>query len=155
MAAAGAIAPKNMAHRRRSTIVSCDGLQTKLPVVLVDGCIALPAPGQPTTHILKPPMPHFSATKENETFAMRLAAAVGLSAAPVEPRKIADRPYLLVTRYDRSIDAKSVAHRLHQEDFCQALGIPPEHKYAVEGGPTFRTGFALLRLQHPGLRLRF
>jgi hypothetical protein len=35
--------------------------------------------------------------------------------------------------------------RLHQEDFCQALSIPPEHKYAAEGGPTFKVGFQLLR----------
>jgi serine/threonine-protein kinase HipA len=130
---------------REGLRLSLAGVQTKLPVVLVDGRIALPAPGQPTTHILKPPMPRFSATTENEAFAMRLAAAIGLSVAPVEPRKIADRPYLLVTRYDRSIDAKGIARRLHQEDFCQAVGIPPEHKYAVEGGPTFKTGFALLR----------
>jgi serine/threonine-protein kinase HipA len=36
-------------------------------------------------------------------------------------------------------------HRLHQEDFCQALGIPPERKYASEGGPTFKSCFTLLR----------
>jgi serine/threonine-protein kinase HipA len=35
--------------------------------------------------------------------------------------------------------------RIHQEDFCQALGVPPERKYASEGGPTFRDCFALLR----------
>jgi serine/threonine-protein kinase HipA len=58
---------------------------------------------------------------------------------------VAGRPYLLVTRYDRRFDADGQAHRLHQEDFCQALGIVPERKYAVEGGPTFRTGFDLLR----------
>jgi serine/threonine-protein kinase HipA len=55
------------------------------------------------------------------------------------------RPYLLVTRYDRRFDANGQAHRLHQEDFCQALGIVPERKYAAEGGPTFKTGFDLLR----------
>ena len=50
-----------------------------------------------------------------------------------------------MTRYDRRFDASGQAHRLHQEDFCQALGIPPERKYAAEGGPTFKTGFDLLR----------
>lgn len=35
--------------------------------------------------------------------------------------------------------------RIHQEDFCQALGVPPETKYASEGGPTFKDCFALLR----------
>ena len=35
--------------------------------------------------------------------------------------------------------------RVHQEDFCQALGVYPERKYASEGGPGFRDCFALLR----------
>jgi serine/threonine-protein kinase HipA len=35
--------------------------------------------------------------------------------------------------------------RLHQEDFCQALGFPPEHKYQQEGGPLLRDCLALLR----------
>jgi serine/threonine-protein kinase HipA len=125
--------------------LSLAGAQSKIPIVLVDGQVALPAPGQPTTHILKPPMTRFPATTENEAFAMLLAAALGLSVAGVEPRRVKDRPFLLVSRYDRSIDATGAAHRLHQEDFCQALSIPPEHKYAAEGGPTFKVGFQLLR----------
>ncbi|MDZ4777129.1 MAG: type II toxin-antitoxin system HipA family toxin [Alphaproteobacteria bacterium] len=125
--------------------LSLAGAQSKIPVVLVDGAIALPAPGQPTTHILKPPMTRFPATTENEAFAMRLASAIGLSVASVEARRIKDRPFLLVERYDRAIDEAGVARRLHQEDFCQALGIPPELKYAAEGGPTFKVGFQLLR----------
>ncbi len=76
--------------------LSLAGAQQKLPVVLVNGRIALPLPGQPTTHILKPPIARFSATTENEAFAMRLAVAVGLNVAPVEPRSIAGRPFLLV-----------------------------------------------------------
>lgn len=35
--------------------------------------------------------------------------------------------------------------RLHQEDFCQALGIPAARKYQSEGGPSLDDGFALLR----------
>ena len=35
--------------------------------------------------------------------------------------------------------------RLHQEDFCQALGIAPEYKYQNEGGPDLAQCFALLR----------
>jgi serine/threonine-protein kinase HipA len=76
---------------------------------------------------------------------MSLAAAVGLPVAPVQARTVAGRPYLLVTRYDRRFDESGQVRRLHQEDFCQALGIPPERKYAAEGGPTFKTGFDLLR----------
>lgn len=125
--------------------LSLAGAQSKLPVVLFDGVVALPAPGQPTTHILKPPIARFPTTTENEWLVMRLAAALGLTVAPVEARTAAGRPYLLVTRYDRRFDDTGRARRLHQEDFCQALGIPPERKYAAEGGPTFRSSFDLLR----------
>ncbi len=125
--------------------LSLAGAQSKVPVVLVDGAVALPAPGQPTTHILKPPISRFSATTENEAFVMRLAAAVGLDVAPVEARVVRDRTFLLVQRYDRAGGDDGNVRRIHQEDFCQALGVPPETKYASEGGPTFKDCFALLR----------
>lgn len=125
--------------------LSLAGAQSKVPVVLVNGAVALPAPGQPTTHILKPPISRFTATTENEAFVMHLAAAIGLDVAPVEARIVQDRKFLLVQRYDRAIGADGIVRRIHQEDFCQALGVPPETKYASEGGPTFKDCFALLR----------
>jgi serine/threonine-protein kinase HipA len=125
--------------------LSLAGAQSKVPVILVNGAVALPSAGQPTTHILKPPMSRFSATTENEAFVMRLASAIGLDVAPVEPRIVRDRTFLLVRRYDRSRGEDGVVRRIHQEDFCQALGVPSETKYASEGGPTFKDGFELLR----------
>lgn len=125
--------------------LSLAGAQSKVPVVLVDGAVALPAPGQPTTHILKPPISRFAATTENEAFVMRLAAAIGLDVAPVEPRIVRDRTFLLVQRYDRARGDDGRVRRIHQEDFCQALAVAPETKYASEGGPTFKDCFALLR----------
>ncbi|GAK32368.1 putative kinase Y4mE [Iodidimonas nitroreducens] len=125
--------------------LSLAGAQSKLPVVLVDGAVALPAPGQPTTHILKPPISRLKATTENEAFVMRLAAAIGLDVAPVEARIIEGRTFLLIKRYDRAFGPGGMVRRIHQEDFCQALGVPTETKYASEGGPTFKDGFALLR----------
>ncbi|NRP75124.1 Serine/threonine-protein kinase HipA [Ensifer psoraleae] len=125
--------------------LSLAGAQSKVPVVLIDGQIALPLPGQATTHILKPPIARFKGTTENEAFVMKLAAAIGLDVAPVEPRSAEGRSFLLVERYDRARDDSGVVRRIHQEDFCQALGVPPETKYAGEGGPTFRDCFELLR----------
>ena len=125
--------------------LSLAGAQSKVPVVLVDGAAALPVPGQPTTHILKPPIQRFPGTTENEAFVMRLAAAVGLDVAPVEPRVVRDRTFLLVERYDRSANAGGGVRRVHQEDFCQALAFAPERKYASEGGPVLKDCFALLR----------
>lgn len=125
--------------------VSLAGAQSKLPVVMVDGRIALPAPGQPSTHIMKPSIERLPHSTENEAFAMQLASSIGLSVAPVEPRRVGDRTFLLVTRYDRELTAGGHCRRIHQEDFCQALGIAPEKKYAKEEGPTFGTSFGLVR----------
>ena len=129
----------------RGLRLSLAGAQPKLPVVLAGGRIALPAPGQPTTHILKPPIARFPATTENEAFAMRLAARLGLDTAPVEAYAVADGHCLLVTRYDRRREADGTVRRLHQEDFCQALGVLSSRKYAAEGGPGFRQCFELIR----------
>src|SRR2546426_1089704 len=73
----------------------------------------------------------------------RLAAAVGL---PVPATEIHEKPttYLLVERYDRVRDALGVVKRLHQEDFCQALGVLPENKYESEGGPKLADCFRVL-----------
>jgi serine/threonine-protein kinase HipA len=76
---------------------------------------------------------------------MRLVAAVGLQVAPIEPRRLSNRTFLLVERYDRETMADGGVRRLHQEDFCQALGFPPENKYAGEGGPGFKACFDLVR----------
>lgn len=125
--------------------LSLAGAQSKLPVLVIDGQIALPAPGQPTSHILKPPIVRFAGTTENEYFCMSLARAIGLDVAPVEMRSAADRPFLLISRYDRVVSPSGELVRLHQEDFAQALGVPSHRKYASEGGPTFPDCFALLR----------
>ncbi|QQR69864.1 MAG: type II toxin-antitoxin system HipA family toxin [Alphaproteobacteria bacterium] len=125
--------------------LSLAGAQAKVPVVVADGAIALPEPGQATTHIIKPPITRFPATTENEALVMRLAAACGLNVAPVEARVVRDRPFLLVQRYDRDFGADGRVRRIHQEDFCQALAVPPETKYAAEGGPTLQDSFALVR----------
>ncbi len=130
---------------REGLRLSLAGAQSKIPVVLVNGEIALPAPGEATSHILKPPIERFSGTTENEAFAMRLAKKIGLSVAEIEIRRAGDRSFLLVERYDRVRGDDGVLRRLHQEDFCQALGYTSERKYAADGGPVFRDCFDLLR----------
>ena len=125
--------------------LSLAGTRPKVPVVLENNAIALPAPGQPTTHILKLPATNFPGIIENEVFAMHLAAAVGLDAVPVEAYLVQGRTFILVERYDRSVDADGGVRRLHQENFCQALGVLPERKHASEGDPTLKNCFTLLR----------
>ena len=129
--------------------LSLAGAQAKLPVCVLDEHICLPQSGQPTTHILKPAIPDLKASVENEAFAMRLAAEVGILAAHVEPRIVQasrgrKRTFLLVTRYDRT-SAKGLVTRIHQEDFCQAMGIPSALKYQSEGGPNLARCFGLVQ----------
>lgn len=125
--------------------LSLAGAQSKLPVVLTnDGGIALPRPGEPSTHLIKPEPERFPGLAANEAFCLALARAVGLDAARAEWRSVGGRPLLLVERYDRVLSGGRT-QRLHQEDFAQALAVPSNRKYAAEGGPTFRDSFALLR----------
>jgi serine/threonine-protein kinase HipA len=129
--------------------LSLAGAQDKLAVRLEGGAISLPLGGAPSTHILKPNVERFAGVVFNEAFCMQLAGAAGLPAAPVETRDVAGIGYLLVERYDRHHrpvpEGAPVVERLHQEDFCQALGIVPEQKYQKEGGPSLKQCFALLR----------
>ena len=124
--------------------LSLAGAQGKLPVVLAEGRVVVPRVGEPSTHLIKPEPDRFSGLAANEAFCLALARAVGLDAAMAEWREVADKPYLLVTRYDR-LDRDGHTIRLHQEDFAQAQGVPSNRKYASEGGPTFRDCFALVR----------
>jgi len=76
---------------------------------------------------------------------MTLAQAVGLNAPNIEYRPIGKKSCILVQRYDRTTDEAGSTTRLHQEDFCQALGFPPERKYQAEGGPMLGDCISLLR----------
>ena len=128
--------------------LSLAGAQDKIAVRIVGEAISLPLGGAPSTHILKPAVERFAGVVFNEAYCMRLAAAVGLPTATAEIRRVEDVEYLLVERYDRthSQGPEGVTlERLHQEDFCQSLGIVSENKYQKEGGPSLKQCFALLR----------
>lgn len=121
--------------------VSLAGMQRKLLLSRAEGGWGLPVDGAPSTHILKPPHPdtRFPHMVANEAFCMRVAHHLGLSVAPVEIGEFEDIPVLIVERYDRSAPASHRrVRRLHQEDFCQALGIDGTllGKYEESGGPS-------------------
>lgn len=121
--------------------LSLAGAQDKVAVrVDQDGNMSLPLGTAPSTHILKPAIPRFAGVVQNEALCLNLASAIGLIAAKAEVGQVEGIEYLLVQRYDREM-----LLRHHQEDFCQALGIPPEQKYQNEGGPSLKACFALLR----------
>ena len=72
-------------------------------------------------------------------------AAAGCRRRRRLPAAVAEHEFLLVERYDGANTTTGRA-RLHQEDFCQALGAPRRRKYQSEGGPSDSPDcFALLR----------
>lgn len=125
--------------------LSLAGAQDKLPVLLDGTAVCLPLDNTPSTHIIKPEPERFPGLVANEFFCMKLADQVGLNVPEVFQRKVGSRDCLIVKRYDRIIKDTGQIERVHQEDFCQALGYPPEKKYQQEGGPYVRKCIALLR----------
>lgn len=125
--------------------LSLAGAQEKLPVVVDGERIGLPLNSTPSSHILKPAIPSIEDSVSNEGFCLALAAAMQLKPARAHIHAVQNRKFLLVERYDRIQDVRGRLQRLHQEDFCQALGIVPELKYQNEGGPDLAQCFDLVR----------
>ncbi|MSQ99082.1 MAG: type II toxin-antitoxin system HipA family toxin [Xanthomonadales bacterium] len=127
--------------------LSLAGAQDKI-AVCVDhaGKIFLPLNYAPSTHVLKPASAIWKGLVGNEAYCMALADAVGIPAAKTTMHQVGDIEYLLSERYDRVVGGNGNIQRLHQEDFCQALGIASDNKYQDEGGPGLKECFALLRV---------
>ena len=130
---------------RQDIRLSLAGAQDKIAVKLTDDQIALVKNGEPTTHILKPCIQGLEGTSQNEVFCMTLAARLGLPVPHVTFGRSDDFQYILVERFDRSRLGEQSVQRVHQEDFCQALSIPPELKYEDEGGPGIEKSLDLLQ----------
>ena len=124
--------------------ISGAGAQDKLIACIRDGRVLLPLNGTPSTHIIKTEIRNYPGSVENEWYSMSLAAACGLSVAESGIVVIGGRRRFVSTRYDR-MQADGRVKRLHQEDFCQMLGIDPKRKYETLGGPGIVASFRLLR----------
>ncbi len=133
--------------------MSLAGAQTKLAVAMDEaGRISIPLNGSPSTHILKPDVTRLSGSVYNEAFCLTLARRIKLPTPNVTTGRVGQRTYLLVQRYDRK-HVSGRWRRLHQEDYCQALGRPPSAKYETNNtgtsGPTLQQMFALARRHMP------
>jgi serine/threonine-protein kinase HipA len=125
--------------------LSLAGAQDKIAVVRdADGRLRLPRGNELSTHILKPDSRRIRGLRDLEALGLALARAVGLNAVAASFIEIAGAKALLIRRYDRATTEHGTA-RLHQEDFCQALGYPPELKYENQGGPTLALCAELIR----------
>ena len=112
------------------------GMQSKIALTLLpDGSLAEPNPGSgaPTTHILKVPDQGHLQDPLFEATALDLSRALGFDTAEAVVVPVAGVNALLVTRFDRGLNREGRIFKVHQEDFAQALGLPPSLKYERRG----------------------
>ncbi len=125
--------------------LSLAGAQNKCPVFARDGRYWLPQGEAPSSHILKFELADYRHVPAYETFTMKLAAAVDLPVVEIRLRRIEGHRFAEINRYDRIQDEQGEVRRLHQEDFCQALGFGHERKYQEHGGPSFADCYRLVQ----------
>lgn len=126
--------PSAWRRRADSGQFSLAGAQPKTALLFVEQRWGLPSGRIPTTHILKPAMAGLDGHAENEHFCLNLAGRVGLAVAATDVAHFESEVALVVERYDR-LRTDTRIRRVHQEDFCQSLAVPPTRKYENDGGP--------------------
>ncbi|MCR9247767.1 MAG: type II toxin-antitoxin system HipA family toxin [bacterium] len=132
--------------------ISIAGAQEKTALLRRGDSWLRPRGATPTSHILKLPIGpgingiDLTDSVENEWLCLQLVAAFGLPVARAEVATFVDQKVLVVERFDRRwAKDGSWLMRLHQEDFCQALGVSPGIKCESDGGPGVAAAFDLLR----------
>ena len=134
-------------HVRNSGQFSLAGAQAKIALHHDPsaGRWGEPRGSVPTTHILKPAVTGLDDHDLNEHLCLTAARLLGLPVASTHVGQFVDERAIVVQRYDRRQLADGTITRIHQEDMCQALGVPPTTKYQNEGGPTPEQVIELLR----------
>lgn len=133
--------------------ISLAGAQEKTALLWHNGGWMSPHGSTPTTHILKLPLGlvghrkvDLTASVENEWLCMNLLAEFDLPVARTAILNFGGQKVLGVERFDRKMHPSGKwIMRLPQEDFCQALGVPPHLKYENDGGPGLSDLAAVLR----------
>ncbi|MEX0617754.1 MAG: type II toxin-antitoxin system HipA family toxin [Pseudohongiellaceae bacterium] len=132
--------------------LSLAGAQNKCPILITDNGRFLPSNEAATSHILKFQVTDYPHIPAYETILMKLAKSIGMNVAKIELRALDGLPasepeksFVEIERYDRVKDSEGNIFRLHQEDFCQALGYGYNKKYQSDGGPSFSDCLNLIR----------
>jgi serine/threonine-protein kinase HipA len=113
---------------------SLAGAQAKTALIYQDERWGIPSGSIPTTHILKPAISGLAEHDLNEHLCLDAARRAGLGTVTSRIARFGDQSAIVVSRYDRFPERGGFG-RIHQEDLCQALGVPPTRKYQNEGGP--------------------
>ncbi|THK36769.1 type II toxin-antitoxin system HipA family toxin [Ensifer sp. MPMI2T] len=112
------------------------GVQSKIAVtILPDGSYAEPIAGSgaPTTHIIKVPDLEHPQDPRLEFETLLLSRELGFETAQADVVNFNGVDALVIERFDRRLNADNKIVRVHQEDFAQALGLPPSLKYERHG----------------------
>jgi serine/threonine-protein kinase HipA len=127
---------------------SLAGAQAKTALVRKGHRWGVPSGATPTSHILKPAVAGLDDHDLNEHLCLDAARRAGLVVAQTRLAEFAGESAIVVERYDRAlVHGRRV--RVHQEDVCQALAVPPGSKYQRDGGPGPRDVALLLRRVMP------
>lgn len=127
---------------------SLAGMQAKTALLFKDGRWGEPSGSIATSHILKPAVAGLDDHDLNEHLCLDAARRAGLLVARTRVARFGDESAIVIDRYDRRIVDGDVV-RIHQEDLCQALSVPPSRKYQNEGGPGPKDVVQLLREAMP------
>jgi serine/threonine-protein kinase HipA len=123
--------------------LSLAGAQSKFAVYKSDGKYYRSSDVNPTTHIIKITIKRFHDLLKNELFCMKLAKVILSNVPEIELFEAEGHQYLEITRYDRYVNNRTV-QRIHQEDFCQALGIVSGKKYQTGGGAKLKNCYGII-----------
>ena len=127
---------------------SLAGAQAKTALLYREGRWGVPSGSTPTSHILKPAVTSFDDHDLNEHLCLDAARRLGMTVAKTRVARFDDQTAIVVERYDRLTRGGRLT-RIHQEDLCQALGVPPSKKYQNEGGPSAKDIVTLFRQVMP------
>lgn len=125
--------------------LSLAGAQNKSPVFYINNNYYLPKKEAASSHILKFELNDYRHLPAYETYTSLLARAIGLPVVDIHFAQRQDKTFARIKRYDRLVNDDGLIRRLHQEDFCQALGFGYERKYQEEGGASFADCYRLVR----------
>jgi serine/threonine-protein kinase HipA len=112
------------------------GMQSKISIMMLDAeRFALPKPGTgaPTTHVMKVPDRDHLMDPALESLSLQMSDQCGIPTVPSVKIEFSGIPTLITSRFDRGYNAQGQIIRLHQEDFAQALSLPPSLKYQRDG----------------------
>jgi len=130
---------------------SVAGMQPKDALTATDDGWAIPWGRRATTHILKLDRRRWRHETLIEHVTMRSAARIGIPTPPTRLLHGDGLDVIVVERYDRRVLAGTEGpRRIHQEDFCQALGLPPRcrNQGAVDGATVDRCAKILADVVH-------